>query len=142
MLTCAIIGAEKGTIEPRDLALDPFDRKLLYRGKPLEKSYCVFSIRSPERKPDYGEIPELKDSFDAFAAAVLKGRQTDAEQALADFHRQVVISPDLITSDAKKLVGMAEQMLQDSFGAGVTKKAISFDAKPAQLAELKLLQDG
>jgi len=134
--TCAIIAARKGTLDPSQLSIDPADRKLLYQGQPLQKGYCVFTVRTTDRKPDYGEIPDLKAKFEAFLEQVNKGLQNEAKEALNAFRRAAVTSPDLISADARQLVMEAEQTMQDAFPGG----PISAEPRrlPRSLADLPL----
>src|SRR3954468_18564182 len=43
--TFAIVAAPKAELDGKKFSVDPSDRKLLCNGRPLEKGYCVFSIR-------------------------------------------------------------------------------------------------
>jgi len=115
----AIIAEPKdGKLDKTKLSVDPADGKLLYDGQPLKASYCVFSIKGSTQKSDFGQIPELKDKFAAFRAALQKQVEDDAKEALAAFRVAALTSPDLIRSDAKRLVALAEQMMGDVFGGG------------------------
>jgi hypothetical protein len=114
-LTCAIIAAPRGSVDRSALSLDPVDRKLLYHGEPMQAGYCIFSIRATDRKADFGEIPALKEAFAAFQKSVLGGRAGVAREALASFRRAVVLSPDLISADAERLVRRAEEMMARAF---------------------------
>ena len=120
----AIIAAPKGSVDIAKLSLDGDDRKLLLDGKPLNTGYCVFSIRQTLQKPDFGEIPELKEKFAAFQAAIKANKLNDAKDALTAFRLATIASPDLISSDARKLVQKAEQKLKDAFpGGGIAAPA-------------------
>jgi hypothetical protein len=117
--THAIIAEPKdGRIDKAKLSLDPTDGKLLHDGSPLRASYCVFSIRSTTTKADYGEIPELKEKYAAFHAALQTQVEDKAKEALTAFRVAALTSPDLIRSDAKRLVALAEEMMTDVFGGG------------------------
>lgn len=113
--TCAIIAKPKGSINAADLSLDAADGKLLLHGSPLDAAYCVFSIRATDRKPDFGEIPELKESFAQFRQAVIEGEEAEAREAFAAFRRQAITSPDLIQKDAMRLIEMTKTMLDSAF---------------------------
>lgn len=113
----AIIAAPKGSIAGQ-LSVDAADRKLLVDGHPLERAYCVFSIRRTLQKADYGEIPELKERYAAVQAAIKGNKIKDAQDALTAFRLATIASPDLISSDARRLVAKAEQKVKDAFPAG------------------------
>ncbi len=115
-VTCAIIARAKQKVDVAALSIDPADGKLMIGGVPLEAGYCVFSIRATDRKPDFGEIPELKDSYAEFRRAVIAGKEQDAHEASGTFCRRVLTSPDLIPKDASRLAAMVRQMLADAFG--------------------------
>ena len=114
----AIIDAPKNTIDPKKLSVDPNDHKLLLDGKPLDRGYCVFSLRKTMQKADYGEIPELKERYAALMAAIRSNKKRDAEEAMAAFRLVTLTSPDLISSDAAELVRRAEEKLKAAFGPG------------------------
>lgn len=113
--TCAIIAKPKGSINPADVSVDPADGKLLLGGAPLDAAYCVFSIRATDRKPDFGEIPELKESFAQFRKAVIEGEEAEAREAFAAFRRHAITSPDLIQKDAMRLIALTKAMLDSAF---------------------------
>ncbi len=120
-VTCAIIAAPRDSFDRSALSLDPVDRKLLHKGEPLQAGYCVFSIRTTDRKADFGEIPALKEAFAAFRKSVLEGQPALAREALAAFRRAVLLSPDLIAEDAKRLASLAENMMSEAFApTGIT----------------------
>jgi hypothetical protein len=114
----AIIAKDKKEIDNSKLSLDN-DKKLLYDGQPLDAAYAVFSIRSTTMKPDYGEIPELKEKFNTFLAAIKSGKRKDTREAVLAFRLAVVASPDLITTDIKALIKKAEDRFNLAFPDGV-----------------------
>jgi hypothetical protein len=115
---CALIAKPKGTVPSSELSIDPQDRKLLHNGKPLQAGYCVFSIRCTDRNPDWGKIPVLQESFAHFNAALIAGKRADAEEALAAFSRQIIVTPDLIDADKKRLKDKARTNLHEAFPGG------------------------
>jgi hypothetical protein len=115
----AIIAEPKGDkLDTAKLTIDPADGKLLYDGSPLKASYCVFSLKGTTTKADYGEIPALKEKYADFHAALQTQIEEKAKEALTAFRVAVLTSPDLIRSDAKRLVSLAEEMMADIFGGG------------------------
>jgi hypothetical protein len=111
---CAIVSAQRGTIDDSKLSVDK-DGTLLLNGVPLDRGYCVFSIRAVAQKADYGEIPELKEKYAAIQDAIKRGSGKDAQDALTAFRLATIASPDLIPSDASKLVVKAEQKVRTAF---------------------------
>lgn len=113
----AIIARPKGEIDTGKLSLDE-DRRLLLDGKPLTCGYAVYSLRRTLVKSDYGEIPELKDRFAAFLAAIRSNKEKDARDTLTAFRLATIASPDLVPADATRLVEKAKQKLKAAFPPG------------------------
>jgi hypothetical protein len=87
-------------------------------GKLLECGYAVFSLRKTSEKSDYGEIPELKDRYTAIQSAIKENKAKEAREALTAFRLATIASPDLITSDADRLVEKATQKVDKAFPPG------------------------
>lgn len=113
----AMIARPKGTIDEERLSLDK-DRRLLLNGDPLDCGYATFSLRRSMQKADYGEIPELKERYGAVHAAIKSGKEKDARDALTAFRLAAIASPDLITSDAKRLVAKVREKVDEAFPQG------------------------
>ena len=146
-MACAIIAAKRGSIDVSRLKVDG-DGKLIHADQPLNKGYCIFSIRSTTQKPDFGEIPELKERFAELRAAVKKDDKKAASEALASFRRAALFSPDLIKSDAKKLIAMMQEKFDEAFAAEPAMgmaPAVKLGTKskwPERLADLPLYSGG
>ena len=140
--THAVIAVPKnGNVDPAKLRVDPSDKKLLLDGQPLQQAYCVFSVRKTDQKTDFGEIPELKEKYAALMTAIRGGKAEDANAALTVFRLAALASPDLISSDAKRLADRAKKKVDDAFGAGGVSAFSLDDATPLeQLAEIGLYQ--
>lgn len=115
--TWAIVDVGKNGFDTASLALD-HDGKLLHNGRPLQEGYCVFSIRRTDEKPDYGEIPELKEKYAALTAAIRTRKQQETQDALAAFRSEVYASSDLIPRDADAIVEKATQRVRSAFAGG------------------------
>ncbi len=102
----AIINRAKRDFDISRLRVDA-DHKLLVGDTPLECAYCVFSIRQTRRKADYGEIPELKQQYASLVAAIRSNSPDLVQAALCSFRLAVLTSPELIPSDAERLVAKA-----------------------------------
>lgn len=113
----AIIARPKGSIDRSKLSLDE-DRTLLLDGVPLECGYAVFSVRRTLEKADYGEIPQLRDRYAAFQAAIRGDRAKDAQDALTAFRLEALASPDLISTDARRLYEKAQKKFKAAFPPG------------------------
>jgi hypothetical protein len=133
----ALVAASKGEIAANDLTLDDNDHKLLLRGTPLNRGYCVFSIRVTPQKPDFGEIPELKDKYGLVQEAIRQNKFQDAKDALTVFRLATIASPDLIPTDARRLVSKVEARVKEAFQAGGVSRAIA-ETAVAPLSEIDL----
>ena len=58
-------------------------RGLLLDKEPIKQGHTVFSVRSVPKKADFGEIPELKERYDAFLEGLKSGNVKSAQDALA-----------------------------------------------------------
>lgn len=119
----AIIAAPRNQINPTKLTVDPNDRRLLLDGNEVQYGYCVLSIRPIKEKADYGEIPELREKLAAVDAAVRANKIQEARDAFTAFRLATIVSPDLISADAIKLVEKAKAKLDAAFGGGPISKA-------------------
>ncbi len=113
----AIIDCPKGTLNPDKLTID-VNRQLLHDGNEVTYGYAVFSIRASRTKPDYGEIPELRDRYSAFQAAVRSGKKLEARDALTAFRLACIASPDLTMTDAQALAAKARAKFDVAFPPG------------------------
>lgn len=137
-LSCvaAIIALPLGSIDITKLSLDA-DRRLLLDRKPLDCGYAVFSLRRTIQKPDFGEIPELKERYAAIQSAIRSGKEKDARDALVAFRLAALASADLIPSDARRLVQKAKERLEESFPPGGFA-AVRTDLRMEKLADIGL----
>jgi len=113
----AIIAKPKTSIVTSQLSLDN-DFRLLLNGQPLNCGYAVFSLRQVQQKSDYGEIPEIKEKYSAFQSAIRGNKKEDAHNALTAFRLATIASPDLISSDARRLVEKAQEKYDEAFPPG------------------------
>jgi hypothetical protein len=115
---CALVAKPKGQINETQVTIDKTDRKLLLDGAPLNAAFCVFSIRVNDRNADWGSIPALEQAYSEFTNAIVSNKRKEAQEALAGFNRQLVISPDLIAADKDRLKKKAEADLKAAFPGG------------------------
>lgn len=147
-MACAIIAAKRGSIDVSQLKVDG-DGKLVHAGQPLNKGYCIFSIRGTTKKADYGEIPDLKTKFAEFHATLMKDDRKAASEALTAFRKAALFSPDLIKPDARQIAAMAQEMFDEAFAAEPAGMGMAPAVKlgtgkklPETLAELPLYANG
>ena len=110
----AVIATSKDDIDSKSLALEE-DGTLLHQGSALQCGYATFSIRYAAEKPDYGEIPDLKDAYAKVINEVRKNDQRAAREALQAFRLTALTSPDLILDDAKRLVAKVRELVHQAF---------------------------
>jgi hypothetical protein len=112
----------------------------LHKGQALQAAYCVFSVRSRPDNPDWGTNAALRQAYEDFTRAITSGKRKDAEEALAAFNRQVIVSPDLITKDKEALKAKAREDLKDAFPGGgqSATPALLKKFESRKLADLKL----
>lgn len=140
-MSCAVIAKKKGEIDASALSVDAADGKLLLNGAPLEAAYCVFSIRATDRKPDWGEIPELKESYAALKKALNESEAEEVEEAFVAFKRKLLTSPDLIRKDADLLVTKAKDLVDALFPPAAMVIERGGVAIPEDFAALNLYED-
>lgn len=112
----AIIALPKEAVVGK-LSLDT-DRTLLLNGKEVPGGYAVFSLRRTLEKADYGEIPELKERYAAVMTAIKSAKEKDTRDALTAFRLAAIASPDLIPTDAQKLVEKVRKKVTAAFPPG------------------------
>jgi hypothetical protein len=129
--TYAMIAVPKQEMDGVRLTVDKSDRKLLQDGKALERAFCVFSIRTTLQRPDFGEIPELREKYAAVQLAIRSNDEKRANEALTAFRLTALTSADLIPADASRLVEKAAKKVSDAFPKGVVvKKAAPHQIEP------------
>lgn len=133
----AIVALPKSVIDPTQLALDN-DRKLLNAGRPLNCGYAVFSLRRTLEKADFGEIPELKERYAAILSAIRSNKEKDARDALTAFRLSAIASPDLIQSDASRLVEKVKQKVTAAFPPGGFAAVGTYILEEETLSEIGL----
>lgn len=113
----ALIRIPRQEIDPSKLSVADGGR-LLHDGRDVDASYCLFSIRPRRDNPEWGNIEDLRKRFDELKAAILSGRQNDAEEAMAGFRRAVIVCPDLIMEDKKRIITLAKEQMELAFAGG------------------------
>ena len=121
----------KGTLSPSDVRLDPNDYRLLDRsGNPITGfPYLVVGIEALSERADYAKIPEVRDGWNAVRKAAEDGQPDDEVRRRFDqLRRTLWLSPDLVQTDKKRIVGIFNRELTDA-GFGI--------APPAEVAALE-----
>lgn len=139
----ALIRLPREKIDPAKLHVAEGGR-LQHKGSDVEVSYCVFSIRPRRDNPEWGSIEDLRQRFDDLKDAILSGKQSDAEDAIAAFRRAVIVCPDLITEDKKALIQRANDQMMLAFAGGVISRTSGAQVhiKDMSLSDLELYPNG
>lgn len=128
----ALVATKQNALNGKSLSIDPTDRRLLVNGQHYtEKPYLIFSIESSNERSDWGDIPDLKASYEAMRQAIILNQRDKAEECLKVFARLSAVSPDLIPTDATTLVAKAELLLKQIYGGANTSGAAPPVAVPA-----------
>jgi hypothetical protein len=141
---CALVAKPKGSIDAARLTIDPQDRKLLETRKSAPRR--VLRLFDPEQqtKCRVGQDSPRQESYADFIRAITSGKHKEAEEALAGFNRQVIVSPDLISADKNRLKEKANAVLQEAFpggGQAATPEALRQRFETLELADLNRYED-
>ncbi|HEX3348295.1 MAG TPA: hypothetical protein VHS58_09385 [Acetobacteraceae bacterium] len=130
--TWVIIRAPKGTAGIEQLRLDPEDAGLVDANGAAwrQQPYVVFRIDGTNRRDDWMTIPDLKSAWDEIGMAAKAGRQDEAEKLFAHFEIVAKWSPDLVPTDAKRLVDKARGRLPQLQTERAVAKAAPAAAHP------------
>lgn len=128
----ALVASPHNALATRTLSIDPNDKKLLVDGKHYtDKPYVIYSIESTAMRSDWGDIPDLKTSYESIRQAIISNDRNKAEELLKVFARLAAVSPDLIAEDARVLVAKAELVLKQAFSgaetAGMSAEVLPFE---------------
>jgi len=130
----ALIGDDKRKFSNAALTIDPGDKSLRVDDAPYtDAPYLVYAVESSDQRVDWGSIPDLKTSYESIRSA--KDRN-EAQQAFTAFRRQVLLSPDLIDADRKRLVEKVEALMKSLYDVAFT--GAGSHARIPEFGKLKL----
>lgn len=131
----ALVAARKDALAGKKFSYDPADFKLLVDGVAYtDKPYLIFAIEASQQRPDWGNIPDIKQSYAALIAAIEKGDRNTAQDSLTVFKRLTTISPDLIDADGERLIAKVDALFNKVFAAaGNSAEAVAVLPKFHQL---------
>jgi hypothetical protein len=95
-------------------------------------------VRASVRRADFGTIPDVKQAWDTFGAAVRSRKRADAEEALQVFRVTAHTSPDLVSVDARRLVQVAEETMKSAFAVTFQKELTGAPADLPELGDLSI----
>jgi hypothetical protein len=114
----------KTDVRPADLSVIPQNFELRYRGNSLgDVPYLLFSIDGVSQRADWAQIPDLREAWNEFRAAVKDGNRERAEVAAQSFRRRALICPELLPAHADDLIQEAEKQFRRIFGDPHAKTA-------------------
>ena len=109
---------DQSNLSGNDVAWD--GAHLLVRGRPATQSHLVFTVHGTEKRADWASIPELKERWEDCRQAIIEGRHSRVDDALAVFRRTAVTSPDLLSQHGAKLGDWAKRQAVQALGAAQT----------------------
>jgi hypothetical protein len=80
------------------------------------QSWIIFRVGVGDERDDWGKIPELHDAHEKLRAATLNGPETEIRPRMEEFRRLTLLSPDLISSDARRLIRKEEERIAEASG--------------------------
>lgn len=111
--TFVVMRAPTNSVDLSEYQLDEAFRLVDKNGKITgEYPYIVYSIESSSERENWYQIPEIAKAFNAVNEAVRKGEMDKIDEALLDYKRIVLTSPDIIDSDADKLIQRLEEKVE------------------------------
>jgi len=75
----ALIRQPASNLSIGDLSVRDGNYELLYKSKPLDTQYLLFSFEGSSTRPDWGRFPELREAYAEFRNHVAAGRQNEAK---------------------------------------------------------------
>ncbi|WP_143168802.1 hypothetical protein [Amycolatopsis australiensis] len=99
-------------------------------GSPVtDVAHVVFSIEASTTRADWARLPEVGSVYAALMSAARADRLQAAKKLLAQFERTVLLSPDLIESDAETIIAAAKRKIERAMpAAGQTLSHIDLPA--------------
>lgn len=98
-------------------------------GRLLDKSqgaigapYFIFEVVASRKRDDWRRIPSLLEAYRRLEEPVLAGRVPDVQGLLTAFRRIVLLSPDLLHSDATRIVSEVEKRINAVMAATFTSR--------------------
>ena len=99
-----------------DLRFDPHTYQPTASSPLTGQSWIIFTVGLGNERDDWGKIPELHDAHEKLRAAALNGRETEIKPRMEMFRRLTLLSPDLISSDARRLIRKEEERIAEASG--------------------------
>ena len=115
------------------------------RRLPVDHPYIIFSIDVEPSRSDWFRVPDVLTAWQELRLEYIEGgAPTDIENAFRRFERTCLSSPDLIRSDAQKLIAMMSELFERSPGthraemAGMTQPEMLGIKRAASSARARL----
>jgi len=107
--TFALVAADSKQHKPADFTFDTATKQLNYQGRAyVDAPYVIFAIEASKERADWGTIPEIATAYKALQDKIKDPHADTAvrNEALAAFRVATLLSPDLISDDAARLVDL------------------------------------
>lgn len=127
-----IMRAKKGEVNPKSLKVDKDYRLVDGSGSAVKDyPYLVLAVEATDEHGSWFQIPELSNLYGDLQNEIRKYDLEGAKEVFASFRRTALTSPDLLTTDANRLVEMVEKKIQE------VMKGTATSSKTAELPDLK-----
>jgi hypothetical protein len=120
-----IMQSPKGTVQPANVRVDKDYQLVTNDGAPIDDyPYMLLCIEAKPQRDDWFMIPQLSAAYEDLKLVSAKGWAQVIKDAEAAFSRTAFLSPDLIQSDAERIIKLVKGevdhvTLQTAFG-GIT----------------------
>jgi len=125
----------KGTLDTKDLRIDPNDFKLVDAGgMPVTAfPYIVLGVEASDRRDDYGLIPEVRNGWESVRQAAYEGQSAERVRELFEqLRRAVWLSPDLILGDKRRiLTGFRGELAGAGYDLEAPRELMALESMPA-----------
>jgi hypothetical protein len=82
--------------------------------------YMVATIERADSRADWAGIPDVKTAYERVKTAVRNDKPEEYRDAMTVFRRTCMLSPDLLSSHARKLVKEVQSKMDELMGAPLT----------------------
>jgi hypothetical protein len=121
-----------------ELRLDPETyRPLPQADKALSgSSWVIFSLETSVERHDWGQLPDLRAAHDRLRRAGQDGKLAELKSRFEEFRRLALYCPDLIDSDAKRLVQREDERMREAINKPQTTGSGGVDIGPFESLNL------
>jgi len=118
-----VMRAPKGAVALGGLKLTSGDLRLVdaASGQPVrDYPYLVLEISASDKRDEWFDIPDLKETYQELQDAARKGKVEDAKAAFSVFRRAALVCDDLLQRDGERIVELVEGELKTALQTMLT----------------------